>query len=144
MFNRIVSAITALITMLGGCFSTLADVILFPSYEMTDSIRFAQSLGQGWNLGNTMEACEKFSGEKAGLETETMWGNPQTTKELIAFVKDCGFDSVRIPITWAQHLGEAPDYKIDETWLDRVNEIVDWVLELDMKAIINVHHDDAF
>ena len=144
MFNRIISLITALITILGGCFSTLADAILFPSYEMTDSIRFAQSLGQGWNLGNTMEACEKFSAEKAGLETETMWGNPQTTKELIAFVKDCGFDSVRIPITWAQHIGEAPDYTIDKAWLDRVNEIVDWVLELDMKAIINVHHDDAF
>lgn len=144
MFNRILSAITALTLCIGGFFSSVADAILFPSYVMTDSISFAQSLGQGWNIGNTFEACEKHSTEKAGLETETMWGNPETTKELLAFVKECGFDSVRIPVTWAQHLSDAPDYTIDEAWLDRINEVVDWVLELDMKVIINVHHDDAF
>ena len=87
MFNKIIAPITALFTIIGGYFSALADAILFPSYEMTDSIRFGQSLGQGWNLGNTMEACEKFSAEKAGLETETMWGNPETTKELIEYLK---------------------------------------------------------
>jgi endoglucanase len=111
---------------------------------MTDSIKFAQSLGRGWNLGNTLEACEKFSTEKAGLESETMWGNPETTKELLQYVKDCGFDSIRVPVTWAQHLGDAPEYTIDKQWLDRVNTIVDWCYELDMKVIINVHHDDAF
>ncbi len=144
MFNRILSAITALAVCVGGFFSSVADAILFPSYEMTDSIEFAQSLGRGWNIGNTFEACEKHSTEKAGLETETMWGNPVTTKELLAFVKECGFESVRIPVTWAQHLGDAPEYIIDEEWLDRINEVVDWVLELEMKVIINVHHDDTF
>jgi endoglucanase len=120
------------------------DDLLYPAYEMTDSIKFAQSLGRGWNLGNTLEACEKFSTEKAGLESETMWGNPETTKELLQYVKDCGFDSIRVPVTWAQHLGDAPEYTIDKQWLDRVNTIVDWCYELDMKVIINVHHDDAF
>ena len=144
MFRSLIAVITALITCTGGFFSDICDYIFFPSYEMTESIAFAQSLGRGWNLGNTFEACEKHSTEKAGLETETMWGNPKTTKELFAFVKECGFDSIRIPVTWAQHLGDAPDYTIDPAWLDRVNEVVDWALELDMKVIINVHHDDAF
>lgn len=144
MLNRIVSAFTALTVCISGFFSSVADIILFPSYEITESVCFAQSLGQGWNLGNTLEACKKHSSDKAGLETETMWGNPETTKELLAYVKECGFDSIRIPVTWAQHLGDAPDYTIDKAWLDRVNEVVDWVLELGMKAIINVHHDDAF
>ncbi len=144
MINRILSAITAITVCVGGFFSSVADAILFPDYEMTDSIKFAQSLGRGWNLGNTFEACEKHSTEKAGLETEIMWGNPETTKELLAFVKKCGFDSVRIPVTWAQHMSDAPDYIIDEAWLNRINQVVDWVLELDMKVIINVHHDDAF
>ncbi len=141
---KIIAVILAVTICLGGGLFGIKDKILYPSYEMTESIRFAQSLGRGWNLGNTFDACEKHSTEKAGVETETMWGNPETTKELIAYVKSCGFDSIRIPVTWAQHLGDAPDYTIDKEWLDRVNEVVDWALELDMKVIINVHHDDAF
>ena len=144
MFKKIIAIILVLVIIAGGVVCLFSDEIFFPSYEMTDSIRFAQSLGRGWNLANTFDACEKHSTKKAGLETETMWGNPETTKELIAYVKECGFDSVRIPITWAQHLGDAPDYIIDEQWLERVNQVVDWVLEQDMKVIINVHHDDAF
>lgn len=142
--KKIIAVVLAVLLLGGGVFCLFSDEILFPSYEMTDSIAFAQSLGRGWNLGNTFEACEKHSTEKAGLETETMWGNPETTKELFAYVKECGFDSVRIPITWAQHLGDAPDYTIDEEWLHRVNEVVDRALECDLKVIINVHHDDAF
>lgn len=144
MVKKIIAIVLVLAILAGGVLYLFSDEIFFPSYEMTDSVKFAQSLGRGWNLGNTFDACEKHSTEKAGLETETRWGNPETTKELIAYVKDCGFDSVRIPITWAQHLGDAPDYTIDEQWLDRINEVVDWVLEYDMKVIINVHHDDAF
>ncbi len=144
IFRKIIAVILALVVLTGGIVYMFSDEIFFPKYEMTDSVRFAQALGRGWNLGNTFDACEKHSTQKAGLETETMWGNPLTTKALIAYIKDCGFDTVRIPVTWAQHLGDAPDYKIDEQWLDRVNEVVDWVLEYDMKVIINVHHDDAF
>ena len=138
-------AVALTVIILSGGVSVLANhFFAFPTYEMTDSIKFAQSLGRGWNLGNTFDACEKHSKNKAGLETETMWGNPETTKELMKTVKDCGFDTLRIPVTWAQHLGDAPQYTIDKEWLDRVNQIVDWALEYDMKVIINVHHDDAF
>lgn len=142
--KKIIAIILSVIILFSGVIFAVKDKILYPSYEMTESIEFAQSLGRGWNLGNTFDACEKHSTEKAGLETETMWGNPETTKELFAFVKECGFDSIRIPITWAQHLGDAPDYTIDKAWLDRVQTVVDWALALDMKVIINVHHDDAF
>ena len=122
----------------------IAEALLFPEIPQTKSTEFAKKLGAGWNLGNTLEACEKGSPEKMGLESETYWGNPYTTKETIEAVKKAGFKTVRIPITWTQHLGDAPDYKIDEDWLKRVKEIVDWVLECDMYAVINVHHDDAF
>lgn len=137
----VLSAVIILITVVIAFFG---ESILFPKYEMTDSIKFAQSIGTGWNLGNTFDACEKQSSEKMGLESETMWGNPETTKELIAFVGECGFDSIRIPVTWSQHLSDTPDYIIDPQWLDRVNEVVDWALELDLKVILNTHHEDAF
>ncbi len=135
---------SVIIILIGLVFAFFGEIILFPKYEMTDSISFAQSLGKGWNLGNTFDACEKFSDEKAGLEAETMWGNPETTPELFAFLKQCGFDTVRIPVTWSQHLGEAPDYTIDPLWLGRVNAVVDYALESGLKVILNTHHEDAF
>ena len=125
-----------------GILAFNAESILFPKYESTESIEFAKSLGKGWNLGNTFDACEKQSTEKMGLESETMWGNPETTKELIAFVKECGFDSLRLPVTWAQHLGD--EYIIDTEWLERVAQVVDYALEYDLKVILNTHHEDAF
>lgn len=142
--KKIIIIIVSVLVVLGVLTVTMADKILYPSYEMTPSIEFAQTLGSGWNLGNTFDACDKKSTEKKGLESETMWGNPETTKELIEFLKESGFDTVRIPVTWAQHLGDAPDYIIDEAWLDRVNEVVDWVIDSGMTAIVNTHHDDAF
>ena len=125
-------------------FTLAGDFLLFPKYEMTDSIAFAQSLGKGWNLGNTFDACEKQSTEKMGLESETVWGNPETKKELMAFLKECGFDSVRLPVTWAQHLSDGPDYTIDPLWLDRVAEVVDFALDSGLKVVLNTHHEDAF
>lgn len=142
--KKIVEIIASVMVVVGVFAVTMGDAFIYPSYEKTLSTEFAQSLGNGWNLGNTFDACEKKSEEKAGLEAETMWGNPETTKGLIEFLKESGFDTVRIPVTWAQHLGNAPDYTIDKAWLDRVNQVVDWVLESGMKAIINTHHDDAF
>lgn len=124
--------------------AALAPVLIFPKYEMTDSIEFAQSLGRGWNLGNTFDACEKYSDKTAGLESETMWGNPETSFELLALIKESGFDTVRIPVTWSQHLRKGSKYVIDKKWLNRVNDVVDMALKLNLKVIINTHHEDAF
>lgn len=88
-------------------------------------------IGTGWNLGNTMDA-------DGG---ETAWGNPVTTKEMIDEVHNAGFDTLRIPTTWNKHMGGAPDYIIDEEWINRVEEIVNYALANDMYVIINTHHD---
>lgn len=138
------SSIAVFLIIAGIVTPRIAEAVLFPQIPVTKSTEFAKKLGAGWNLGNTLEACEKGSEEKMGLESETYWGNPYTTKNTIEAVKKAGFKTVRIPVTWAPHLGDAPDYKIDEAWLNRVKQIVDWVLECDMYAVINVHHDDAF
>ncbi len=70
---------------------------------------------------------------------ETLWKNIITTEEMILAVKEAGFDSVRIPVTYFNHLdGEG---NIDEAWLDRVEEVVNYVLDNDLYCIINVHHD---
>lgn len=89
----------------------------------------------GWNLGNSLDA---FEGE--GLDTETAWGNPKTTEQMILDIKDMGFDTVRIPVTWSMHT-DANNH-IDEAWLERVKTVVDYAYNNDMYVILNSHHDN--
>ena len=93
------------------------------------------AMGAGWNLGNSMDA---YSGSGA---SETAWGNPKTTKALIDTVKAAGFKTVRIPVSYMGKVDENNNYTIDKAWLDRLNEIVDYVIDNGMYAIINIHHD---
>lgn len=95
-------------------------------------------MGAGWNLGNQLEASI------SGVPGETAWGNPVITEELIKTVKAQGFKTVRIPVSYLLKIGGAPDYKIEEAWLKRVKEVVDYVINNDMYAIINIHGDGYY
>lgn len=110
-------------------------------FEKTASETTAE-LGFGWNLGNSLDS---YSGTTVGsnigsLSSETAWGNPKATKELIDLVKDSGVETVRVPVTWYEHM-DPNTYEIDAGWMARVEEVVDYVLDDGMYCIINVHHD---
>ena len=72
---------------------------------------------------------------------ETAWGNPRITKALINQIAAQGYKSIRIPVTWNNHIGNGPNYTIDAAYMDRVQEVVDWALKADLYVMINVHHD---
>ena len=93
--------------------------------------------GIGWNLGNHFDAFN------SGIAGETAWGNPKATQATFVKVKEAGFTTVRIPVTWLGKVGAAPDYKIDEAWLNRVAEVVGYAEAAGLKAIINIHHDGS-
>ena len=99
--------------------------------------RFAGRLGLGWNLGN------HFDAHNNGVSGETAWGNPKATAATFTKVKAAGFKTVRIPVTWMGHIGEAPDYKIEDAWLDRVAEVVGYAEAAGLNVIINMHHDGS-
>lgn len=102
------------------------------SQELVDDIKV------GWNLGNTLESYDVKG--KTGLATETAWGNPKASEELILKVKESGFNAIRIPVTWGEHMdGDT----IQAEWLDRVQEVVNYAYNNDMYVIINLHHDDG-
>ena len=126
-----------MIIVIALCVCILVSCLcLVPRPKQTESVKFAAFLGPGWNLGNTLEAWSLPEPE----DTETCWGNPKTSKKLISFIHSCGFQTVRLPITWFQHMDE--NGVIDEEWMDRVQEITDYVIDSGMNAIINVQHDD--
>ncbi|MCI8777054.1 MAG: glycoside hydrolase family 5 protein [Oscillospiraceae bacterium] len=106
------------------------------SSEGMSAAEIVKDMKIGWNLGNTLD-CYNVTWEVSDFETA--WGNPRTTKAMIDAVKKEGFNAVRIPVSWNEHMN---GNKIDGDWLNRVNEVVDYVIDNDMYAIINVHHDD--
>ncbi len=93
----------------------------------------------GWNLGNTLDARANWIAFGARTDTETCWGNPKATSDMIKAIKNAGFNAVRVPVTYYNHIDN--DGNIDKSWLDRVEEVVNYVLSNDMYCIINVHHD---
>lgn len=102
------------------------------------SLELVKEIVIGWNLGNTLDA----TGGNNTLNSETSWGNPRTTKKMIDAVKEAGFQTLRVPTTWENHLGPGPDYMIDPAWLNRVQEIVDYGIDNDMYVILNMHHEE--
>lgn len=80
-----------------------------------------------------------IKGEIASLER--YWGNPETNMEMIKAIRNAGFDTVRVPVTYFNHISEGGT--IDKEFLDRVEEVVDWVLDNEMYCIIDVHHDSG-
>ena len=117
--------------------------------ELT-ALELVHLMGNGTNLGNTMEACDTNIGSIYSYNPsyyETSWGQPITTKEMIQGMKDAGFDTLRIPVAWmtnATNLATTGDYTIAPEYLDRVEEIVQWALEADMYVIINDHWDGGW
>ena len=99
----------------------------------------------GINLGNTFDAVrfwQEAGKQNPPIADETAWGNPPANQKLFDSYKNLGFNIIRIPVTWIGHIGPAPDYKVSETWLRRVAEVVGYANNAGLKALINIHHDD--
>jgi len=94
-----------------------------------------EGIFSGWNLGNSLDSHNN------GIGGETTWGNPPINEELMAGVKEAGFDIIRIPVTWMGSVGPAPDYRVSTTRLQRVSDAVDMAHNAGLKVIINLHHD---
>lgn len=106
---------------------------VFPENE---AMRFAEKLKIGWNLGNALDSTWVMQNEE---DSEMSWGSPKITEEMILAVKNAGFNTIRIPISWHHHMDERR--KISDYWLGRVKEVVDYAYNNGLYVIINLHHD---
>ena len=106
------------------------------------SIQFASAMQCGWNLGNTFDSAEYDNKTNKGSGYETAWGMPITTKKMINTVAAKGFKTIRIPISWHNHISDGENLTIDPEWLSRVKTVVDWARDNKMFVIINIHHDN--
>ncbi|MBD5159208.1 MAG: cellulase family glycosylhydrolase [Ruminococcus sp.] len=136
-FKRIVSLSAAAVCMMSALnFAPLNDKM---SAEAVDDVMTAfeitQNMKIGWNYGNSLDAVGK-----SGLDSEIAWGNPKATQETFDAVKAKGFNTVRLPTTWYNHLDASG--KIDPAWMARVREVVDYCYKNDMYVILNIHHEE--
>lgn len=117
---------------------------LYPSYNSSPKIgdatgmkntaaQLAAKMSIGWNIGNTLEA----------IGGETAWGNPKVTNDLIKQVKQSGFNAIRIPCSWNQY-ADKTTAKIQDTWLARVKEVVQYCVNNDVYVILNIHWDGGW
>ena len=110
--------------------------------ENISSVEVVRRMGLGWNLGNTMDCAGSWIKGPEVRSFETAWGNPETTPGMIDAIKAAGFKSVRIPVAWSNLMGD--NYMIDPSLLARVKEIVDYVHNDGMIAVVNIHWDGGW
>ncbi|MDR2593358.1 MAG: glycoside hydrolase family 5 protein [Fibromonadaceae bacterium] len=102
-----------------------------------------KDMGLGINLGNTFESNGDWINGTTVNDYETAWGSPTVTKAMIDGYKNAGFKTVRIPVSWTNLMtgnNTGGTYTISTALLNRVEEVVNWVLEDGMYAIVNLHH----
>ena len=136
------------------------DLIFETANEAVSNMRL------GWNLGNTLDSnsgdtlnmwIEHWT-DRTPAAYEKAWGQTIVEPELITMFHDAGFNAIRVPVTWYPHMEAKFSFStysnsiwypstddigtaIQEEWMQRVRQIVDYVIQQDMYCILNIHHD---
>ena len=121
------------LALLGACSLAFA--------ELPTAKDLASKMGFGINIGNTMEAIS--GNTDTGVITSagpTAWGGVYPTKELMAAIKEAGYSTVRIPVSWYAH-ADTVNNVINQSWMDSVKTVVDLSVGQGLYTIINIHWD---
>lgn len=120
----------------------IAAVVAGWMWKKSENLRFAKKMGNGINIGNSLDATglRKDKSEAEELEYEVSWGNPEIERQQFRAIREAGFQTVRIPVTWEDHMDG--DGNVSEVWMNRVQEVVDMALEEDLYVILNSHHEN--
>ena len=105
-----------------------------------EALKMIREMKAGWNLGNTFDAFD-CGWLRDPMDYESAWCGIKTPEALMDALKAAGFGTVRIPVSWHNHLDE--NWRIHGNWLARVREVVSWAYDRGMYVIVNIHHDCA-
>lgn len=116
-----------------------------------DSAAYMSRMGLGWNYGNSLDQAidtSKMSDEeknKVDVEyCETSANNLALTQKNVDRLKKYGFRNIRIPVAWSNLMDISEDkmtYTINEGYLQRVEEVINYCLNDGLYAIVNIHYD---
>lgn len=137
-FKKLMAVIAAAalsLSTMGGIGVVPAQKASAATFQNLNQNQIVEEMGAGWNLGNQLEAVNN------GTPNETNWGNPVISENLIKAVKDAGFRSIRVPVSYFSKIGNDSNYTIDASWLNRIQQVVDMCIKYDLYVIINMHGD---
>lgn len=108
-----------------------ASLVLVPMVVPMPAAAHADPLPVGTciNLGNHLESPQ-----------ENDWGPHSLGPADFVRIRSAGFETVRLPVRWANKTGDSPDYTIDPAWMARVSELVDAALAADLNIILDSHN----
>ena len=85
------------------------------------SAEYMKFMGQGWNLGNTMESCGTgIPDTYTAKDFEKFWGAPETTQKTMDGIHSYGINTVRIPVAWSNMMSDDGKYTINNDYFNRV------------------------
>lgn len=152
MKKMISGVVSFLLLLQGGTYSTAAESQTDSKYVMRDisPMQVVTDMGIGINLGNTYESYGEWiddwgaNGYPAGTVEayETAWGSPVITQEIIQGYADAGFETLRIPVSWSNMMGE--NYTVSSEYITAVGEVIDWAMDCGLYVIVNLHGDGGW
>lgn len=132
------------VAMLGAMVVTPTTTKAAPAEKLTGKTaqEIVAMMGPGFNIGNSLDATGGDLSYVYGQESS--WGNPRIRQELFDGMAAAGFTCVRIPITWYRQMlvDDNGFYKVNDTFMGRIKEVVDYAYNAGLFVIINTHHDD--
>tara|TARA_B110000967_G_scaffold157587_1_gene162767 strand:+ start:2969 stop:5044 length:2076 start_codon:yes stop_codon:yes gene_type:complete len=124
----------------------VANLVSFMLFAQSSSYDMVSQMGRGINLGNVLSA-----------PAEGNWAAPVEESYFID-VDAAGFTNVRIPIdffgtrttgdtsgyssaagTSQNYSGTSADYTVSSTYLDRIEQVIDWSLNQGLVTILDFH-----
>ena len=122
---------------------TICISILIDYFSITikkNAFQIVKEMGIGWSLSNSFECYNPDVKTMTNPDDQIkLYGNELPTKKLITSIKKYGFKTIRMPITWLHFMDESGT--INPVWMDRVKEVVNWIVDSKLYCIINIDRD---
>ena len=100
-----------LLIIVGYCLLLALNGVAQTFESATEAVK---NMKVGWNLGNTLDSHGSgVSGSPTNFET--YWGQPVTTAALMKMMHEAGFNAIRVPVTWYQHMDR--NNQVDAEWM---------------------------
>lgn len=151
LFVKQIVSVVLFLALVLPCAATSALAANSAQPQSKTASEIVREIRIGWNLGNALDPVDE---QKKGINKpvdgggnpeeyyQKFWGNPVTTKQMIDTVAKAGYGAIRVPVSYYDHMDD--QFNIRKEWLDRVEEVVGYVLANDIYCIINVHHDNIW
>jgi endoglucanase len=112
--------------LIAGILVSLSTVCF--AAEDSNVFNINKMIGRGINIGAVFES-----------PNEGDWG-VTLQEEYFQLIKDAGFNSIRLPISWSTHAMDKAPYTIDANFFKRIDWAVKNTMSRQMAVIINTHH----